>query len=53
MDKLEVHLGTLTKPLNLAPADQNAADDEECLMNIVPFFITHPQPAAEEQPTVR
>ena len=48
-----VDLGTLTKPLNFGPADQDASDDEERLMDVISFFVTHPQSAMQEQPTLR
>jgi hypothetical protein len=38
-------LGTLTKPFNSIPANEQTTDDEKRGMNIGAFFVPHAQPA--------
>src|SRR5437667_170198 len=42
-------LGPLTKPRNAIPANQQASDDQECLMNVVALLIAHAKSAGYEQ----
>jgi hypothetical protein len=48
-----LHLVHLTKPLNVAPADQSAPEVEERLVDVGPPLVAHLQPPVAVQPRKR
>lgn len=46
-------LGVLTKPLYPVPTDKQTSEDEERIMDVVPFFVSHTQTSMTEQPIER